>query len=480
MSHTGYGYFSYPLGNQGTREDGLLETFRSLYRGDRAATVGMLKARFIAFDVSFESALSESHRNFPVENELKAVLDKRIDGMPNTFSITHEEEPRQEAADEWAGARITARGRSLYASWNMQARDQELDGNVALILSGKPDALRVAVRDTVAMTVDVDQLSGKAERYRFAWSEKAPGGEGIDYMETIDATSHSVQVGGRVSRTVHGYGFIPVVVIPREEVHGSPVGVSAVSELIEAYAFYLWSVYLLNVANKYEAGGIYCPDPASDTGAMLPDDTTAQAPSFRMTPGGYFPIPTKKVGGNITAESIRAQIDNATETLYRLGKVKRDRGDSGDMRSGKALLIGTLELMDYVQRKLSLMRDGLVQLLDMWAWARGETPIGEPSGYGVEFPAIDDDDASENTKRGELWMKAEAQGVVEVEDMLQAWQRLKLLDEDADVLAMATRIRENRDASEASEMQRMADTIKAQQDAAPAPQEDDVEEDEDG
>lgn len=433
---------SYWCGTQGTGERGALALYRALVRGDREATIGAVKDRYVATDTISQSVggYDETRRNFPVLNELGAIIGRRIDAMPNTFEIESEDEAAQEAVRAWASGVVTDKGGDLYSLAYGIARDQERDGNAVLIPYVEDGAFRVLLRDTEAMEVTLDPDTGRPVSYAFQYGD----GEHV-YRQTVDAesiTTNGVAV-------PHGLPEIPVIVIPREDDHGSPVGVSGVAELLEAYLHFLWSSYLLNTANKYESHGVYCPDPSGDTGAFLPDASGSGRKQFRISPGMLYPISIKKVGGNINLDSLLEQVREAKATLYRIGRVRQDR-QGADMRSGKAQLIDTAEMRDYAERKLGLVRAGLNRVVRMWATWAGLAP----SVFLVTFPSLQDDDMAEQTKRAELALKAvEVFGVAVA---AKIWQGAGLIDEDMDLSTMIAEIEARQEGQAAQAMERAA------------------------
>lgn len=457
----------YYCGGQGTEDTQTLETYRALYRGDRAATISLIRRTFQA-DIGDQERLSESARNFGVTNEFRAIIDRRIGAMPSTFMLAESDLDYQEDCAKWADGLVTKKGGSLYSLWRKIRRDQERDGACALVVYGKPGAVRVDVRDTDRLSVLLDPVTSEPSEYRFEWEVRQPGGDVQKFSEVYTEKTRTVEKAGTKTVEPHNFGFIPVVLIQRIEDHDFALSPSGGAELIQGYAFLLWTVYLLNVLNKFEAHGVY--GPKNDDGAMLGDGTTGQAANISLFPGCWIPVPGEKIGGNITAGPLLRQLEFAMESLYRIGMVKPDRAESVDMRSGKAMLIGSQELTDYTAEKCDACREGLSKVLDMWAWIEGKVPVGKPSGLSVAFPQIGDDDQAENTKRAELWAKAKELLGFELVDILNAWQRLGMLDDDADIPEMAARIEAAQEAGQQAQMAAMVAELRRGQ---PQPQEDD-------
>jgi hypothetical protein len=415
-----------------------LAFYRALYAGDRAVTVEHLKSIAIASGVDRASGLDASYRDFPVLNELRAIIDRRIDIMPKAFDFVPDETRN---GDEQLARRLNA-----WADIDLREimpefyRDQELDGNAAPVLSreapGEP--IRCTLRDTQQLGLSIDPRTRRYLAARFVWSDRMPDGAELLYRQTFDDRSESFMAGEREAQPqrLHGFASVPVVIVPRIREHGRVLGVSGVPEHVEAYMHFLWSHYLLAVANKYEAFGIYCPAKGEDSGALLPDQDTGRQATFEIRPACLYPIPVEKVGGNINVGSIVSQLEDARAVLYRIGKVRAAR-EQIDARSGKAIMMDTAELRDYAAKKLLQTRRGLMRIAELVAWAEGWVPVGQSVGVSINFEDDTGSDAAEQSKRAETWFKLWAAKGCTTEQLLFQWQRLGMLDEDDDPKAMA-------------------------------------------
>ncbi len=459
----GWGTYRWLLAEQGIiGKTATLATYRSLYRGDAGATYQALLDKFLAAEIAITQGYQEARRNFPLRNELRNIIDARVQAMPKAWEYKAGPEAEDDLAEElngWAAGPYADRGRSLYAMTSPICHDQELDGNAVPVMAMGTDGIpRVALRDSEQMALEVDLLTQEPKAIEFAWGVTLPGtganpGRAIQYVHKI--TADGVETMTADGKTVEGFvpgqfQFLPAVIIPRNHEHGSPIGKSGVAELAESYLDFLWAAYLMNVANKYEAFGVYTPKAGVDVSPFY-DSTGKIINSFQISPGCFYPLPLDKVGGGINIDSIREQYDRAEATLYRLGKVKRNPEQSADMRSGKAMVVDSQAMREYVADKLTSLRIGLERIADMYCWAMGRTQVGERCGLVVEFDLAEAQDPEQNFKRADLWLKARMASKVTQEQMLRAWQRLDLIDEDADIEKMA----EESEGAEASMLEQL-------------------------
>lgn len=455
--------YTYPLRAQSYGDKPMdLAVIRSVIRGDFNATYGLFRERFFSGLNITSADYEESRRNVLVENELGVIMARRTKAMPKSweFKADAEQGGSEDLADElnaWASGPICDRGLSLFAMTGAIDEDQEHDGNAALVMSGQPGALRLALRDTEQLGLEIDPLTQDFTGAAFDWSYSLPGqggqkGEEYQYRHWITEKGSELLINGKAQaeKAEAGYGFLPLALIPRSVDRGSPIGKSGACELMEAYLCLLWCAYLMNTANKYEAHGVYCP-PAGVDPSVFFDASGKTMTSFRISPGCFYPYPLQKVGGGINLASVSDQYAKAEATLYRLGMVKKDRGESYDMRSGKAMVIDTQELRDYIGTKLALRRAGLERVANMYAWATGKAPIGQPSGIVVECEALDTEDPQQSNARAELWLKARIANKCTTAQMLRQWQRLGLIDEDASADDMAREI-DDMDASQMAQL----------------------------
>ena len=201
---------------------------RALYRGDRDATIQAFRERFQGMSSSSTTSTGydESSRNILVENELKPLVDQRIEAVPTSFEPQAEEgtpEDRVERFEAWATSTITPQGWDLYASTQQIVSDQELDG-AAVCTMGRydDDSVWLEVRDGAEIEAQHGNPQDPAEvtGWDISWSRLENGRE-VAYTETWTTTETILTSGSsELRRDAHGLGYLPVVVIPRTMEHG--------------------------------------------------------------------------------------------------------------------------------------------------------------------------------------------------------------------------------------------------------------------
>jgi hypothetical protein len=430
--------------------------FRDLFRGDLDTTVREFRDRWESSQLT--QGKNVTSRHIVVQNELSPILAKRIESMPKSFAYKVDEEQggaEKDAADlsAWAGRSISPDGRTLYEMLPESHEDQEIAGSAALRIgfdksTGEP---WLAVRDTEGMTVKSDPMNPhELTEVRFTWWV-----DGVQFEEVLTADSRTVMKAGEVTESDEGFGWVPVVLVPRCICKGTPVGTSGVAELLQGYMNVLLALYWMTIANKY-AGKVWCVDPAADDGWALADQDGGGVTKWRIIPGAFHPVPIKQVGSQDIPAGALAQYTEAIQSLYRQGKVRMPGGDQADMRSGKAMLIDTLELRDYLIGKVARLRRALEQIGDRWGWLMGRKVYPEPLGVIAEFPDLVDDDPAEARERGKIWLDLWKGGGATLLGLLTEWQRLGLLDQDASPDKMAADLEAKDAESQTSEMARMA------------------------
>lgn len=446
-----------------------IRSWRLVAEGDREETLAKFRDRWQSPEVSTSN--QASRRAVPIQNELTPIIEKRVEAMPQTFDVAAEEggASEQEVAElgEWLGECLEG-GRSLYGAMGEIAEDQEVPGNVALVAGrGEDGKIWARIRDTCGLEVETEPLSPreiKAVVFRWQVPLGVEGGasRNREYVERFSAEGRTLTIDGRVEEADGPLGFIPVVIIPRRVRKNSPLGDSAMPMLEEAYLSLLWALYLINRANRF-AGKVWCPDPSADDGWALPDQDGNKVTTLPIVDGAFHPIPLKQVGAHDIPAGALEQYREALDTLYRVGKVRRPLGDSADMRSGKAMLIDTLELRRYTEAKCELVKGGLEALCNLWGWLSGKRSHPEPLGVTVQLPDLVQDDPGEQRERAGLWLDARRAGECTRPQFFRAWQRLGMVDDDEDPDALAAEVEEDAEAEQLTQAERVADAMRTGQ-----------------
>lgn len=497
------------------------EQLRALYDGDRSATMALLKQRFISSSLTIAQVpgYDESTRNMLVENELRPLVDERIEAVPSDFSFEPDSEmpeceepeelrpmgalperpateapeggpglveaesgqgpePEDEsvivaepseaetlAADiqEWAEGPCTPEGHDLYALFDKLKADQEIAGTAIVVLGrfGSEDPARpgeVWVQDRDGAEEAAEPTYGNPSNpreitaWKFTWYEGAR-----KVVETYDSTNIVVEVDGkRESKTPHGFGFMPVVVAPRRFVRGKAHGDSGIKEMEEAYLNFLWASYMRNVANKFTAFRVWVP--ADDVTLMMVqgDSDGTGMTRIRVMPGAVLKGNFEARGGDISLESIENQRADSLETLRRIGRGEEDSDKRSDQRVAKAMVIGRRGMERYAAGKCVFLKAMLLQIATMRHWILNPGSVGKPIPVCVEFADQRDADPAVMLDRAKLWLEAFKAKLAKPLMVFKQWQRLKLLDEDAPLEAMAAEIDALGEADAIASMERMA------------------------
>lgn len=420
-----------------------IATFRALHEGSEEVTLAEFRRRWQSPEVT--RALQLSRRIVPIQNELTPILDKRVEAMPGSFTYGVDAqvggvESEITALNEWVDGTAFGTGRSVQsAMWEM-AEDQEFAGTIAITMGLLNGEAWARLRDPAGMSVVCDPMDPRElTSVTFRWSVQS-GDEEVQYREVITKQGRAVYKGDGgepIEQEVWALKFVPVVLIPRRQLKGSPLGDSAVPQLLESYLSMLWALYLINVANRY-AGKVWCPEGQYDDGWALPDEDDSQATVTNpIVPGMFHPKPIKQVGSTDIPAGALEQFREALAALYRVGKVRR-ADEGADMRSGKAMLIDTMELRNYTQKKVDLLRFGLGRMADMRAWLTGAKAYPEPCGASVEIPDLVGADPEEQRSRASLHLQGYEKGLYKKrEAVFRAWQSYDLIDQDVDVKKLA-------------------------------------------
>jgi len=481
-----------PNGLEAARDPAYL---RALYDGDPAVTIGAVKRRFIGKAVTGNSGAAlgydESARNILVENELKPLIDERVEAVPTDFSfeaLEDGDDPEPDAladpsadpaapapaapapaepppspgealaaeVEAWARGPVTPDGLDLYTLFLQFVEDQEIDGAVAVVMGrygeGHPRAGEawVVARDATGATPEYGDPERPLEitAWQFEWweacavsADAADGTTRRKLEERIDATTRTLWVNGvEAENETHALGFIPVAVAPRRLVRGSPLGDSGVAELEQAYLNFLWADHMRNAANKYTAFRVWAPGDEAAAMAIQGDEDGGGMSNIQVGPSAVLKLNLEPRGGDVDLTSIENQRRESLETLRRLGRGESDQTERADMRSGKAAVVGRRGLQRYAARKLVFLKLLLQRIATIRARLVEEVGPNEEIPVCVHFADAEDADPTEQRERGKFWLEAFKAGAASARIVYAEWQRLGLVDEDADVAAMAAEV----------------------------------------
>lgn len=472
-------------------EDGP-DYLRALYDGHRATTVHAIKSRFVGGAVrgsgSAYVGYDESFRNFLVENELRCLVDERIEAVPTDFSFQDNvkaaaksgEKPEgdpgarpltpAEDVTAWAECAVGPDGRDLWALFEQMRADQEIDGRAIGVMGlyGAEDERAgeawIVLRDGATATPEYDQDRPLVViAWTFEWTEGSQGGAvPRRFCERVDTKRRTLHVDGKVVEDeTHSLGFLPVVVAPRRVAKGVPHGDSGILEMEEAYSNFLWASYQRNVANKYTAFRVW--GPADETTAMaLQGDNSGAGPSRQnVAPGSVLKLNLKPLGGDVDLSSIENQRRDSLDTLRRIGRGEQDQAERADNRVAKAAVVGRRGLQRYADSKCVFLKLALQQIATIRARLLGRIGPTEQLPVDVIVGDVQDADPTEQRERFKAWVEAYKAGAIDERFLLEQAQRLAMLDEDTDLEAALERILAKHEEEAAASMTRATAALQA-------------------
>jgi hypothetical protein len=381
-----------------------LEKYRYYFYGD----VPALHAGFLSRFADPEVATPLSVRNFVCQNEIRAILEKRIGLVPQegiTFTAFRANQAKPDDAlgkwlDEWLKGPHFADGRNFYEFATEMLQHLEMDGELALKLilrNGVPQIRRIP-DEALEIVTNPDNLFEVTE-YIARWNRDLEGEWGarqVQIEERIDAEKYSFELDGKVEEQKHAFGFVPVVLIKREDIQGEVHGRSGVADLLEPQDNLNRCLVNIARANKYGPWGLYCTE---ETGSPLPDG------DITVAPGALVGAPIRKVSGDGAAECLFREKEEILDAMYRIAGLSRNKAEEmaqADRTSGKALTILNAQGKRYVEGLIARLRRGYEQL-GLYALAMaGKIPDAESARVAVAFPSLDREDPAQVNERAKL------------------------------------------------------------------------------
>lgn len=373
-----------------SRKDDLVK-YQKFYDGDRTYIYNEFVSRRVNSDIATDDRLSV--RDFYYQNEIKTIQNTRINFVPTVFDV--EVQSKNGDANEgltkevldWLGGPWFGQGRSFWEALPGYYKMQENAGTLFLKLLIKDKQIQVQkpYSEDVTITVDSADVS-KIVSYEFKWYETVTFLDGteqeVEIKEVVDGESYKrYQAGELMEETRHGLDFIPVVIIVRDEIEGSPYGSSGIEELIESQNNVNVALTKRAWATKYNSFQVWCPEQGADV---------APGTSLKVTPGALSPIAIKAVGGNIDLSSIENELDDSLTHLYRTGCVPRpDDKEVITAESGVALNTKLEPLKRYTEGKVVYLKDGFEKLISYFLQMKRK---GDSFTVVVTYPSLERED----------------------------------------------------------------------------------------
>ena len=379
-----------------------LRKIRGYYYGDRGALYAGFLSRFKEPDVSAPLSM----QSFIFQNEIAAIVTKRMSLVPLepiSFSVLlngDEHEELTKKLREWlAGPHFSdERGFADFLAEVLLAL--ELDGEAALkmiVRKGVPLVRRIP-GEALEIHTNPENVF-EIEALEAQWSRTIESDEGAHeamIREVIDSGKYVFERDGQTKKQTHPFGFIPAVLVRREDVEGSVHGRSGVADLMEPQDNLNRCLVNIARANKYGPWGLYCMEEA---GLPLPDGDIA------VTPGALVGAPIRKISGDGAAECLFREKEEVLDGMYRVAGLSRNKADEvakSDRSSGKAMVILNAQGKRYVRNLLARLRRGIGQMCAKSLVMAGHVNSLDGLSVRVDFPELDAEDPSVQIQRATL------------------------------------------------------------------------------
>jgi hypothetical protein len=370
-----------------------MRLFSDFYNGDREAIFRHFVARWVSDDVPRTQRISI--RDFYFQNDIRVIQDTRANFMPPTFDVVvtrrgettpHDGLTREVKA--WLSSRNFGGGRTFWEALPGYYLTQENCGTLFLKLLVKGGSVSVQKMYSQDVEVVVDEKNYlDVKKFVFEWDEtvttEGKGTRGVKMREEIDERGFSLFADTRpVKQEAHGFGFIPVIRILREEVEGSPYGRSGIEDLIEGQLGVNMALTKRAWATKYNSFRVWAP---KESGHVEPGT------SITISPGALSPIPIEAVGGDVDLSAVEKELEDALDHLYRMGSVPRKLKEEIATSSTSAKALNTLleGLKRYTEKKLVYLRRGFEELIEKFLVIRFGTELFCAT---VSFPSLSGED----------------------------------------------------------------------------------------
>ena len=379
--------------------------YHNYYGGVIASVYGGFKDRFVTAGLTYPV----TQVSFFSQNEIRAIIEKRISAIPIDGVEFQVFKPDQDEPDEaltdwvndWLADPNFGDGRTWSAFADEALRYIEIDGEAALKIILRDGVPQVRRWPDENLTIETepdnlfDIIAFDCEWTRTVEGDDSESTQKID--ERIDSKEYARKIDGNSEEEAHSFGFIPVVFIKREDQEGETHGRSGIADLIEPQDTLNRCLTDIARANKYGPWGLYCVE---DTGLPPMDDIT-------ISPGAIIGTPIRKVGGEGAAESLFREKEETLDAMYRIAGISRDKANEiakASQASGKALVILNAQGRRYAENLIARLRRGYAELCAkalVMATGANVTTL-EQVKVVVSFPSLDADDPQAALSRATL------------------------------------------------------------------------------
>lgn len=352
-------------------------------------------------------------QGFVFRNKIKAIVDKRAEAIPPwfNFEVVNGDTRLKDWIEKWVEGAFFEDGRTLWAVLPEWHSYLERHGNLLLRLALRDG--QVYVQRVPLSVVDVEVAADdvtQVQTWKFRWVLETQDEDGRKVTrvveEYLDAERYRVYVDGELKEeSVHGLGVAPVVHVALNRPEGKFWGVSVIEELIEPQLWIAAVMTTIREVNRWQGWPAFA-------GAVPPAQVD-------LRPGGYTVDDEGSVRAltwNVDTSSLFRELEEHMADLYERGRVARKSPDAitatGNLPSGKALLVLTQDGIVYVRRVVSILEEAMSELLWRAAALAGVTTYGGERPIVVTYPPLRLEDENTKLARGRLILEAYKLGLV--------------------------------------------------------------------
>jgi len=379
--------------------------YHAYYGGEVASIYEGFKARFVTAGLTYPV----TQTSFFSQNEIRAIIEKRISAIPIDGVEFQVFKPGQEKPDEvltdwvkdWLAAPNFGDGRTWSAFADEALRYIEIDGEAALKIILRDGVPQVRRWPDENLTIETepdnlfDIIAFNCEWTRTIEGDDTESTQTID--ERIDDKEYARKIDGISEEEAHSFGFIPVVFIKREDQEGETHGRSGIADLTEPQDTLNRCLTDIARANKYGPWGLYCVE---ETGLPPLADLT-------IAPGSIVGTPIRKVSGDGATAALFQEKEETLDSMYRIAGISRDKANEiakTAQTSGKALVILNAQGRRYAENLIARLRRGYAELCAKALVMATDASVSalDQIEVVVSFPSLDADDPQAALSRATL------------------------------------------------------------------------------
>ena len=374
-----------------------LAKYREYYDGVNATIYDGFASRFINSTVSTSDKVAI--QNIAVENHLRVAIQRRMGLVPLRgiqYAVIQNGEENDTLTDDlndWVDADNFGPGISLEEWLPDILKCLEVDGEVPIKLilkDGTPKATVIddSNFDIVTNPRNVFEVTEYVAKY-YVTQEGEDSTADTEIIEQITDKAYTVtQAGQPISedgaKTEFDWGFIPLVLIKREDIYGDKHGRSGLADLIEPQDNITRTMANILMANKY--GGF--PMIAVEEGGV-------SAAEITIGPNVVIQGKADRITSDGASDALYKDKEQSIDALYRLaGLQKATQDDLSSLPdvSGKALLVLNAEGKRQIQGLIARLKRGLARMCEYAMIMQGKWAVDSGYTVNVTFPSIDQDD----------------------------------------------------------------------------------------